>query len=45
LALLALALLLVLLDEDLKEERRFWAEDLRRIEGRSVVGSVFKGNM
>ena len=45
LALLALALLL--LDEDLKEERRFWAEDLRRIEGRRVGGceSEFGGVM
>lgn len=44
LALLAPALLL--LDEDLKEERRFWAEDLRRIEGRKVgCKSKFEGDM
>lgn len=45
LALLAPALLLLV--EDLKEERRFCAEDLRRIEGRKVVGcdSEFKGDM
>lgn len=50
LALLLLALLapaLLLLVEDLKEERRFCAEDLRRIEGRKVVGcdSEFEGDM
>jgi hypothetical protein len=33
LPLLAVALVLEL-DDDLKEERRFWAEDFRRIEGR-----------
>ena len=34
-------------DEDLKEERRFWAEDLRRMDGRGgsdAMGVFWNGN-
>ena len=43
LPLLWLAVLLLELDDDLKEERRFWAEDFLRIDGRAGgCGSEFE---